>query len=565
MPDWRSRTLRIGLIAAGALLVIVVLAGLYVRNLLGPASLENILNDAIGPATNGVYVVAIEDTDVLLRQGDLTLLGVQVSADLERVAELAVDGRHPALTFGVEVNSVALDGLSLWQLIFGRNFVADSLVVDRAEVLVRVDPDPLIDATQLDDDEARDATPAAEALPPAERLQAALAGIPTVAIGRAAIEGAALRVDTVEHTEGVPLEDEPVTSSDVVGQIDVEFLDTRIDESAGIEQARRLYTDDIRLRISEVESRQLGNNVFRLGELTGSSKDQRFDVSGLAFESTATIDEYLARPDVAEGDRVNVLVNAISVTGFDFARYMANLDIFVRGIAIDGFRVDVLSDKEKPKTPRVGPAPMPHDVFQRLPVLLTIEEVQLSGGEVTYSERSGGADRPGTVTFREVSGTVSNISNNPDRMSEETPLVLVAQTRANDVAQASVEWRIPLLSPRPTMISKGTLAAFDAVELNRTVQPMLGVRFKSGRIEGVNYEFNYSPTAITGELNAAYRDLDVDLVDRNTGQENLGRKILGFLANTIAIRNNNPGRPGAGSARRGSRRADRACRTRSSS
>ena len=40
------------------------------------------------------------------------------------------------------------------------------------------------------------------------------------------------------------------------------------------------------------------------------------------------------------------------------------------------------------------------------------------------------------------------------------------------------------------------------------------------------------------------RDLGVELVDRNTGEQNLGKKILGFMANTIAIRSNNPGRPG---------------------
>ncbi len=36
----------------------------------------------------------------------------------------------------------------------------------------------------------------------------------------------------------------------------------------------------------------------------------------------------------------------------------------------------------------------------------------------------------------------------------------------------------------------------------------------------------------------------MQIVDKKTGDRNLGRKILGFVANAIAIRSSNPGRPG---------------------
>jgi hypothetical protein len=535
--------------AALLALVVVVLAGgmLYLRHLLSADSIARILNAAIAPATNQLYVVDVAATDYSLRKGDLTLRGVAVRTDMARLNELAANANHPALRFEVNVGALSLDGLHLARLALRRDIVATGIVVSDAEVIVTIDPDPLVAAVAsggASGDGDADASGAAP-LSPAERLRAALVGIPTLAFERIALEGGALRVDTLTHDPLMAVEDEAITSSDVIGRIDVAFYGVLLDETAPVEHARNLFSDDIRLRISNVETRQLGGNVLRLGTLTASTKEEKIDLAGFSYRPTRTPGEYLDQPQIAESDRVEVLVDSLGVEGLAFARYMDDLEVFVRQVTVDGFRLDILSDKHKPRRAAAARAPMPHDFFRGLKRPFTIEAVTLRNGQVSYSERPGDGVEPGTITFTDVTARLTNLSNDPTRMTVETPAILEASTRANSVAQANVQWRIPLLSPRPTMTSRGQISTFDPTTLNPTLVPLLGVRAKSGTIESVTYEFRYSPDGIEGELDAAYRDLAVELLDKNTGKSSLGNKIIGFVANTVAIRSNNPARPGA--------------------
>lgn len=533
-------------IVVAALLVLGVGTVLYLRSLLAPEALAATLNDAIGPATNGLYSVAIGDSSFLLVLGDLRLEDVELRINEERLRELTAGADHPPVRFRVRIDALVVDGFSLRRLALERAFVADSVMVEQPEVTAIFDPIPLTDVLAPAPEPAGEADDAAVAsvLPPAEKLRQALRGVPTIALDRVALTNGGLRLETLEHVGDGSAAAEQVAASDVIGNIDIELLGVRIDEDASIEDVRGLYTDDIRLRVSDVETRQLGGNTLHLGELTASSKEEKVTLAGFGYAPTATIAEYLSRPTVPEGDRVNVLVDSLAIDGLAFSRYMAAGEIFVRGITVDGFRVDVLSDKHKPSRPRQGRAPMPHDFFQSLDTTLTVEEVVLRNGQVTYSERAADGNTPGTVTFGELNARIANVSNDPARMSADTPLVLEATTRANDAASVSVQWRIPVLSPAPTMTTKAQIAAFDPRVLNPTLEPLLGVRVNSGHIDSIAYEIDYGPAGMQGEVDAYYSDLKVQLLDKNTRKRGLGKKILGFVANAIAIRGSNPGRPG---------------------
>jgi hypothetical protein len=512
--------------------------------------LTELLNEAVTPATNGVYRVHIERSEFSLRRGVFRLHQVEVRTDQARVDELAGGNAHPAVRFGVVIESLGLEGISLWRLAVQRHLVADSIIVGEAQVIAIFDPVPLsavLTTTVASDDDAAMADPplpAGNVLPPDEMLRTVLADVPTIAVGRVALDQASLRIDRLHHDPDVPVSAEEVAGSSEVGRIDVELLGLRIDRNATLEDVRRLYTEDIRLRVSGVETRQINGNVLRLGEMTASSKEERVAVAGFAFVPTTTIPEYLARSREREGDRINVLVDSLVIEGLAFTRYMAQREVFMRAIAIDGFRLDILSDKHKPSTPRTGRAPMPHDFFQTRKSQVTVETIALTNGLVTYSERPGDGDSPGTVTFGDVAATITNVSNDPSRMSVATPMLVQATTRVNDMAEARVQWRIPLLSPAPTMTSAAQIASFDPRALNPTLEPLLGVRFASGRVDSIAYEIDYSPTTIRGEVDAYYKSLGIQLLDKNTRQRNLGKKVLGFLANKIAIRTSNPGRAG---------------------
>ena len=74
----------------------------------------------------------------------------------------------------------------------------------------------------------------------------------------------------------------------------------------------------------------------------------------------------------------------------------------------------------------------------------------------------------------------------------------------------------------------------DFSSLNKTVLPAIGLQFKSGRLDGLNFQMAGTPSALDGSLTLLYHHLEVELYKEN--QEK--RKTLSWAANVLLKRSN---------------------------
>lgn len=520
------------------MVVLLIAATLVVPGLLvTPEVLEGVINGALVPASGNLYFVEIGDAGLSvmgrsIRVGDLVLRLNE--AALDSLEEL---GMAPAIQFQGRLEEVTIAGVDVFRLVRNRELAADRFTVTRpAMEFVFVEPGPPAGPGVRED-----STVAPRGVPsPGRRVNLATGeGLPYLSIDRVRIENIQARMAVMKAgtRDGRELE------STLKG---LSFeLDNFLVDPASPDPARVAFSEDARLRFDSLHLELPGEVDLDAGPLSASSRDRNLRVERIAILPTYSNEEFL-QGGGPPGDRIEAVVGPLSFHGVDYEHIIADLDIRVDRVLAENLQIDVLADQQRPREMKAEPW-MPHDVFRTLPVRLAVDTVSVVGSSVTYTERGFKGRKTGSITIGDIQGTIRNVSQDPLRMTAETPMVLTARARLFEAASAEVQIRLPLLEPAPTMLLEASVGPFDPRLMNGVLPALEGVRVTGGEVDTAWVRIEYGPQAAKGSVIAIYRDLGVRMENRDTGEQNLGEGILSVAAN-LALRGKND--PGPGKAPR---------------
>ncbi|HSM08856.1 MAG TPA: hypothetical protein VLA33_07540 [Gemmatimonadota bacterium] len=279
---------------------------------------------------------------------------------------------------------------------------------------------------------------------------------------------------------------------------------------------RRVRTDGLTQVVSDSMQAVVADSTFRL--------------FGFRFEPTAPDAEFFDRLDVRE-DRIRARLPRVEARGFDFDLWPRE-GMAARAIQIDSFGIDVLTNRRVPD----GPANpwLPHEIVRSFDGRLDVDSLLARGG-IEYRDlpaREGTA--AGTIRFDDVVGRISGISN----ADGAPPMVLDATFRLFG-APAEIRVELPLDDDRFAMRTQGRVGSIDLTRLNSLTIPLEGLEIQGGRLEALRYDVTVEGLIAGGTVWVAYRGLDVQMVDRRTGEGGLIADVKSFVANTFVLRSDN--------------------------
>ncbi len=510
-----SRRVRIA--AMGIALAVTYAGVLFVAN----RQLSRLLPEAIAEAVGGHdadrYAVQIGRVRLSPTLRGLTVEDLVVAFD-STAAEAITE---PALVRSAGLGRVRLSGIRLIPLLFGQGIFVSSAEIDEPEIVLDFSGSAVQGSSVRDADSSETVSPASEEFRPPE----------------ASLRYFRIRDGSVDL---IRVTDHGTLTSSLHG-LDLELTEIRIDEVAFANPARALANSDVSIAFDS--ARYMFDDSLYVATATrfrANSRDSLAEIGAVQLTPTLGAAPFFDRlPQRA--DRINLSAGPVRIEGFDFAGYVREDTVRIRLIDVDSLDLHVYADINLEWGPRARPCRY-HNGFAEIEFPLRIDTVRVEDALIRYSELAKGSERPGELTLEELDGTIVNLTNDPNAMTDETPAVASVTAKLFGEAPMQATLAYPLLAPTLDFKVEASAGSMDMVTANRFGANVAGVEVEQGQLDSLWLSAEVEDGRAEGRVLMRYRDLDFRLIDKNSGKEMVWHAVAGFAANLV-VRSNNPRRP----------------------
>lgn len=332
------------------------------------------------------------------------------------------------------------------------------------------------------------------------------------------------------------------------------------------QDSSRAELHDLDLTISKVRvesTSRLNPPFFDFETITTSTGNMRYTFkSGLyalefhqtnysATENVASIDSLKLVPQYPryefaqqighQKDRISLIVRQVRLENPD-TNTLKTGELIADKFIIDRAELDVFHSKRLPDAPERVKT-FPHIAFKNLKFPVTIDTIAINQSEISYSEHLPDVERPGTVTFANVNGAFTNVTNDSTTISNGHEIILDVTSDVMGAAKLDVNFVLPM-NQDGGHTARGTLASMQATQLNAILEPVGLVRAERGNIHSLQFLMDLGAGSATGWTQLVYSDLKIAMLDSEDVNSGDGTKwFKSLLANLLKIEEDNEEQP----------------------
>jgi len=269
-----------------------------------------------------------------------------------------------------------------------------------------------------------------------------------------------------------------------------------------------------------------------------SSQESTVRVGSMGIGPLVSDSEFVSRLEYRK-DRISVFMSDVVFHSADFGAAVRDGSIRASLVTVDSFGIDVYSDHRVPGRAATEQRKFLTEQLRDLPNRIAIDSAVVLDGVVRYTEHPSDGMYPGTFTLEGVTGSILNLSNDPEHALASEPLVARAHGMLQGVRPITAEVSIPVHSPTFDMHFTASAESVDAAIFNDMTVPLEGIEFVSGHVDTLWVDGFATNSVAAGVVNMHYRDLAVRTVDKNSGEQNFGRRVVTVIANLLFVDSQN--------------------------
>lgn len=327
-----------------------------------------------------------------------------------------------------------------------------------------------------------------------------------------------------------------------IKHLDITVNDFLLDSLSGNDTARFYYTKDISFQLAGYKSITKDKMYsMKIDTISGSAKSKRITVKG--FTLLPLYPELtFARKYKVQKDRYNFAFDQIEFNGVDFVGLNTDQTLHAQSLKIGPANVEVFMSRESPPPPGFDKGQnYPHMALKRLKLPTVIDTVKLSKVDVKYSEYNPASKKIGTVTFKDLTGTILNVTNDSAQLKQRHHALANLDSRLMGLGKLNVKIDFNLTDPNGAFSYSGNLDNFDLKNLNPLSKALGLIEIESGDVQHIDFKADGDLRSAKGSMNMLYSNLKIKLLSDNIDGEGTKEKgFLSFLANTILVKNENP-------------------------
>ena len=271
--------------------------------------------------------------------------------------------------------------------------------------------------------------------------------------------------------------------------------------------------------------------AFDMDNGSSSMRIKNFSVKPLFTE------ESFSKSLVRQEDLYNLEFKNIVLGGIDTRMLITQKKLEAETATLQP-TVKIYRDRTVPPDNSSKVGKYPHQLLQTIKVPFSIKKIMVKDGYVAYKEKSDISMKAGTVVFKNINGTITNVTNIKELISKNNTLMLDANAIFMGVSQLHSVWKLQLNSANGAFEASGEAGAFNAPDLNPMIEPLGMASIKSGKVNKVTFSVTGTDYAAKGTSVLLYEDLKVELLKKDSAD--LKKKGLMSLLTNALIKDANP-------------------------
>ncbi len=292
--------------------------------------------------------------------------------------------------------------------------------------------------------------------------------------------------------------------------------------------------------LSENKSYKYDVGAFEVNNENGTMRINHFSV--LPMMSEAAFAKSLKYQD----DRYDLNFRDISLSGLNINKLINERILEAENVTLQP-TLKIFNDRTVTPNPASKVGKYPHQQLQQVKFPFTIRKINIRNGSVYYKERGALSKQTGIVSFENISGVISNVTNVKAAIASNNMLVLNASALFMGVSKLQTTWKLPLNTTNGSFQVSGNAGAFDANALSVMTEPLGMATIKSGKVNKLDFTMTGTDLEAKGVSTLLYEDLKVDILKRDS-LELKKKGLMSFVTNFL-VKNSNP--QGGGAVRKG--------------
>lgn len=296
--------------------------------------------------------------------------------------------------------------------------------------------------------------------------------------------------------------------------------------------------DSLELELEEHRA-ELNDGAYALGydRLHYLHADKSVRIENLKVEPKLQPDEMKARHRYSY-ETYKVRVADLQIDGLDLDSLFLGGNLRMRSLTIDSLYAEIQRDKSLPFDihKKVN---LPNRALAEMAFPMRIDTLQLRGSYLKYAENVPKTGELIEVEFPDLQAAFYPVVSGSAAGGLSDTLHISLSTNLLHTLPVEVQLQMPYGHDAITLTGRSSGSA-RLHELNPTVYPAIGMHFKGGRLNGLNFSAHGNSRHMRGHLTMLYHNLHVQFLDHNDQHV---KKMESFLAN-ILIRDSNPNRHG---------------------
>ncbi len=493
----------------------VVAAALYLNSKWKPMLITAIENTVIN-ASDSLYRIKISDIHVNLINGSAFLDSIEIYPDTAVYQKMITQRIAPENLFELRVRKLDLENLSPWDIYFKRN-------LDMETISIR-EPELKITYTRLKNKIRKK-----------KKHKTNYESIKDI-LNSAKVNSIFLNNIRFQYVD----KSLPTPSITKLDQLSIRANDILIDSASQYDSTRIFNAKDLIAELHNYQYPSADSTYYiKLGKLRLSTLHKELLLSKVElvprYEEMAFSNLFPRQHELYKLNFDSILVHNLNYPDLIDSRQIAAQSLTIKNGGLYAFlnRGKPLKGIDKGKN-------YPHVLLNRLNWNIITDTLNIKNVDISYAEYNPKSKSKGTLTFKNLTGKILNVTNDSARLSKNKYANAYLNAAFMGYGNLDIHIKFDVSDQAGRFSYNGTLAAMPLNVINPVAKPLAKLVFSSGKLNRIDFSASGDRNGAKGKVKINYSDLSIKLLKQDDDNNFKRMGLISLLANALIIKSDNP-------------------------